>query len=103
MGEIKHRIYKYSNVKNVAIYGLGNWGELIYDEIKNQKDFCLYGIDEKKTKFHNIEIKRLGDDLNGIELIIVSVFIEFNVIKESLERNGYKGKIVSISSIIDNL
>ncbi|MBD5548886.1 MAG: glycosyltransferase family 2 protein [Lachnospiraceae bacterium] len=91
------------NVENVGIYGLGKWGELIYDEIKNQSDFCIYGIDEKKTEFHSIEIKKINDNLNGIELIIVSVFMEFNAIKENLERNGYKGKIVSISSIIDAL
>ena len=89
-----------SNVENVAIYGLGKWGELIYDEIKNQSDFRIYGIDENKTEFHNIEIKKLNDNLNGIGLIIVSVFMDFNAIKERLEQNGYKGKIVSIFNII---
>lgn len=90
-----------SNAKNIAIYGLGRWGELIYDEIKDQKNFCLYGIDENKSEFHNIEIKKQSDNLNIIDIIIVSVFMEFNAIKKILEQNGYKGRIVSISNIIN--
>lgn len=94
--------YVYGNhVKNVAIYGLGNWGELIYDEIKEAENVSVFGIDEKKSEFHELPIKRKSDDLNEIEMIIVSIFMEYDAVRLSLENNGYTGKIVSIIDIIN--
>lgn len=92
-----------SNVKSVAVYGLGKWGELIYDELKTLKDIAIYGIDEKQKEFHGLKVKKKSDDLSEIELIIVSVFMEYNPIKVSIEQNGYTGKIVSIADIVNTL
>lgn len=96
------RNYVYANrVKNVAIYGLGDWGKLVYDELKDAERISVCGIDEKKKEFHDLPIKRKSDNLNEIELIIVSVFMEYDAIRLSLEENGYSGKIVSILDIVN--
>lgn len=89
------------NHKKIAIYGLGNWGELIYQELKRDGLNVVFGIDEKKKVFHGIEIRKSEDDLNDADIIIVSVFMEFKMIKEKI-MDGFRGEIVSILDIIED-
>ena len=101
-GKIVLNYIQDKEVRSVAIYGLGKWGELVYDELKGKEDLLIYGIDEKKSEFHNLTVRRKNDDLSGIDIIIVSVFMEYNAVKAVLEQNGYTGEIVSISDIIND-
>lgn len=99
-GSIVSNYLKENKIKSVAIYGLGKWGELIYEEAKDVEEIYLCGIDEKKKEFHGIPIKRKCDELNEIEVIIISVFMEYEAIKLELEKIGYIGKVVSILELI---
>lgn len=83
----------------IAIYGLGAWGELFYREVKDLSLDIAYGIDEKAGEFHSLKIKKPADELEEVDLIVVTVFREYDRIKEEL-RKKYSGKIISIKSLI---
>lgn len=85
----------------VAIYGLGRLAELFYQEIKDFHLRIVYGIDRWKDYFHDLPVKRMTDDLEEVDLMIVTVIDEFAEIREELEKK-YKGKIISIESFVRN-
>lgn len=84
----------------IAIYGLGKWGELFYEEIKKTQVHIMYGIDKNIKEFHGLSIKKPTDKLEKVDFIVVTVFQEFEKIKSELEKN-YHGKIVSIETLIN--
>ena len=62
---------KYANYKVIAIYGLGRWGEAIYNELKNNDVKITYGIDKNVSKFHDIEVLQPNNVTDTIDLTIV--------------------------------
>lgn len=99
---IKRTIFsKYINMpqKEIAIYGLGRWGELVYDEMKRQGIKITYGIDQNKKEFHDLIIVRPYNIPDDVDLIIVSIFQQFENVYETLKQN-FEGEIVSIKDII---
>lgn len=83
----------------IAIYGLGRWGELFYHDIKALPVKILYGIDKKVEEFHSLQIKRPDDQLEEVDLLVVTVFQEFEEVKAELQEK-YTGRIVSIEELI---
>lgn len=96
---ISREVSEKQNIR-LAIYGLGGWGELFYEEIKNFPIHISYGIDKKIEEFHSLVIKRPEDELEEVDLIVVTVFREYESIKAEL-RKKYSGKIISIESLIE--
>ena len=90
------------NDLTIALYGLGQWGELIYAEMKNLGYKIQYGIDKKVKKFydlHIIDIQKIPDSVN---LIIVSVIQEYEEICADISQH-YSGRILSIEELISNV
>lgn len=83
----------------IALYGLGRWGEAIYAEMKNCGIKISYGIDQKVKEFHGLTIVNLHEIPQNVEVIIVSLFQQYQEIYDAI-RPYYKGKIVSIKDII---
>ena len=91
--------YKDMNGVTIAIYGLGKWGELIYDELKGQGIKVLYGIDREKENFRDVVVVRPDEIPTDIEVIIVSVFQQYEEICEVLS-GKFDGRIISIKDLI---
>lgn len=85
---------------SVAIYGLGKWGELIYQELKKCPIRLVCGIDKTVTMFHELPIRKPEELLDDIDIIVVSVFQEFEQIRVELEKH-FSGEIVSIAQLIE--
>lgn len=85
---------------SVAIYGLGKWGELIYQELKDCPIKLVCGIDKTAMTFHELPVQKPEELLDDIDIIVVSVFQEFEQIRVELEKH-FSGKIVSIAQLIE--
>ena len=83
----------------IAIYGLGGWGELFYQEIKELPVRILYGVDKKVSEFHSLLIKKPTEELERADYLVVTVFREYEKIKESLQ-HSFQGEIISIEMLI---
>lgn len=92
------RFFAKQNAK-VVIYGLGEWGELVYQEMKNSNVTIPYVMDQSKISFHGLPVKNMGDELEKVDYIIVTLFAEFHSIKQALEKHGI-GTVLSIEQII---
>ena len=86
----------------IALYGLGRWGEAIYAEMKNLGIKISYGIDQNVKKFHDLTIVSLHEIPKEVEVIIVSVFQQYQEIHDAISA-CYKGTIISIEDIIGNI
>lgn len=89
-----------SKRKNIAIYGLGKLGELFFDEVKNLPINIVYGIDKQKKYFKDIPI-HMPDELEPVDLIVITVMEASEEIKSTLEKR-YTGEIISLIELINN-
>lgn len=94
--------YFVSDNYSIAIYGLGKWGNLIYEELNGKGINVKCGIDRIVNHFHGIKIIRPDDKIENIDIIIVSIFQEFQEIKKEL-RKKFTGEIISIEEIINGI
>lgn len=85
--------------KKIAIYGLGKWGELIYQELISQQIKISYGLDSLKTTFHDIPVYDLNAMPDDIDVIIISLFLGYKEVYRQLKRN-FNGEVVVITDIM---
>lgn len=86
----------------IALYGLGQWGDLIYTEMKNCGLKLTYGIDKRVKEFHDLNVITIQEIPVSVNLIIVSVINEFDEICNELSQY-YSGKILSIEELVSDV
>lgn len=59
-------------ITNIAIYGLGRYGKIIIEEIRNYKTITVYGVDQEIKEMEGIKIGTLEDINTKCDCIIVS-------------------------------
>lgn len=85
--------------EKIAVYGLGEVGLLLIEELKDTKIKILCGIDKKpKTKLR-MDIKKPGDTIVDADAIIVTAIAYFYDIEKELSRYN-KCPIISLEDII---
>ena len=95
----RHVFYDMKN-KKIAIYGMGNVGEHLYNVLKNTDIKVMYGIDSKAVDT-DYEIKVYSPDyeLPNVDAIVVTIPFAFTSIKDSLEQKT-ANEIVSLEHIL---
>lgn len=93
--------YKWENCV-IALYGLGVWGDLIYYEAKNCGIKIEYGIDKSIKQFRDVKIIKMHEIPKSVNLIIVSIFQEYDKISKQLAQY-YEGEIISIEDLINGI
>ncbi len=87
--------------RNIAIYGYGILGKLLFSELQKSAVNILCVIDMNADGLNlDIPVKRPFDELDNYDLIIVSNIHIYQDIANELSK-GYKGKIISLEQIID--
>lgn len=88
------------NINSIAIYGMGKYGVLLYNELKKNQIEVKYAIDRKYGQVRKLlPIKSLEDDLPPVDLVIVSVIYEYNDIAQKL-REKLDCPIISLEQIL---
>ena len=95
---------KRKNIKKVAIYGMGDLGIILYDELIRGGIEISYVID-KNADLLNLDIdsdvKSPDDDFCKVDAIIVTSLVYFDEIRSIIE-NKVPYKILSIETMIDD-
>lgn len=96
--------FNQNNYNNVAIYGLGELGELLVNEILNSTVNLKYIIDRDKNGriYKNVPIISLNDTLEEVDLIIVTTVRNFEEIQEQLETLG-DFKLIKLADLIKEI
>ena len=88
------------NYSSVAIYGLGEIGEILLDELIQEQVNIKYIIDkEKKKNIYNIPVHSLEEPLEPVDVIIVTPIQVFDEIKKNIE-SKITYHVVSIEEVI---
>lgn len=75
---------KRNEYYSVAVYGLGNVGKLLEEELKDYAEL-RYGID-RRTVSTEFPVYRPEDDLPEVDVVIVTPAYEFEEIEEALKK-----------------
>lgn len=91
------------NIESIAIYGMGEVGQRLCEELLENQITIKYAIDKNmNTPFYDIAIKKPNDTLESVDLVIVTATYEYDVIQKELE-NTFSCPIVSLNEIVFSL
>lgn len=91
--------YDGSVITKIAVYGYGKLGSLFLSEIIKLPVDVAYIIDKKAESFEGMVVKRPGDRLEQVDLIVVAVLDKAEEIRDSLSKM-YHGDIVTLAELI---
>lgn len=88
------------NYKNIAIYGMGEMGLRLMEELENSSINILYGIDkEASCTYADFDVLYIDDDLKQVDVIVVTSIFAFEEIEKQLtDRISYP--IISLEEVV---
>ena len=99
-GDTVDKLLKKRGYKKIAIYGMGNIGEHLYNTLKDTDIEVSYGIDGNAVDTdYEIKIYSPDDELPGVDAIVVTVPFAFEAIKNNLGEKT-SNEIVSLEHIL---
>lgn len=92
--------FERNNYKTVAIYGMKELGERLYDELQNSGITVKYIIDKNAdTIYADVDVMTPDDELEPVDVVVVTAIYYFDEIEELLsEKVNYP--IVSLEDIL---
>ncbi|MDD3413816.1 MAG: hypothetical protein PHY47_07425 [Lachnospiraceae bacterium] len=92
--------FESNNYKTIAIYGMGEMGNRLYDELRDSNIEVRCGIDkESSSVYSELEVISIEDELPEVDAIIVSAVFAFNEISEKLG-NIVDYPIISLEDVV---
>lgn len=89
-----------SNIKTIAIYGMGEMGNRLYDELKNSKVEVKYAIDkEAESIYSELDVRKLEDGMPFVDAVIVTAVFAFEDIKNELA-SSVDYQIISLEDVV---
>lgn len=77
--------FEKQNYKNIAIYGMKELGECLYDELQGVGITVCYIIDKNANAIYSeVDVVLLESDLEPVDVIAVTAIYYFNEIEEIL-------------------
>ena len=84
--------------KTIAVYGMGELGNRLYEELKETEIIIKYGID-KNGGFGEIEILDIDDELPEVDVVVVTAVFDFDKIEGNL-RDKVNCPVISLEDIV---
>ncbi|MDK2932816.1 MAG: hypothetical protein PWP27_626 [Clostridiales bacterium] len=100
---------KNKNINSIAIYGMGELGIALYEELKDTDIRIIYLVDKNANHIyygvnesHLINVDEVSAQ-EEVDAIIVTPIYDYDKIKETLVNGGVKTNIISLENIIYDL
>ena len=87
-----------NSYRTVAIYGMFDLGQMLFDELRESKIEVAYGVDRSKRSLP-ISVYSPDDNLPEADVLVVTAISDYNEIYEALKEK-FKGDIVSLEDVI---
>ena len=89
-----------NNINTIAIYGMGEMGNRLYDELKNSGIKVKYAIDKNaESTYSELDIRTLKDELPFVDAIIVTAVFAFDDIEKEISSN-VEYKVISLEDVV---
>lgn len=95
---------KYDKIRNIGIYGAGEIGQVLYENLDKDrmKVKCFIDRADKRFEINGIKMRKPDNNLNDLDLIIMTAYDPYDYISNSLKID--KEKIISVDEFVrDNL
>ena len=84
-GKTLDMYFKNEGINNIAVYGMGELGYRLAEELKNSNINIKYGIDKSAVfGYGDLTIQSLNDDIKNVDAVIVTPIFEFDKIEKEL-------------------
>lgn len=92
-----------NNYKSVAIYGMGEMGNRLYEEFKNSSIQVKYAVDkDAASTYSELQVVEKNSDLENVDVMIVTAIYAFDEIKKEME-GVVNFPIVSLEDVVYEL
>lgn len=92
--------FKDNNYNSIAIYGMGEMGNRLYDELIASDIKIKYAVDkEPETAYSELEVVGKDEVLESVDVMIVTAVFAFDEIKEELEGKA-DFPIISLEDVV---
>jgi lactate dehydrogenase-like 2-hydroxyacid dehydrogenase len=99
-GKSLEKYFTDNNIKSISIYGMGEMGNRLYNELKDSNIKIKYAIDKFADNIYSdIKVCNINDDLEEVDAVIVTATFAFNDIKEQMEEK-FDFPIISLEDVI---
>lgn len=100
-GKSLEQYFVDNGYQSVAIYGMGEMGNRLYDELKGTDKVTIkYAIDKNAgDAYSELQVLELEDDLPEVDVVIVTAIFAFDEILESLSER-IDAPIVSLEDVV---
>jgi ketol-acid reductoisomerase len=89
--------------QTIAIYGMGELGNRLYEELKDSNVKIKYAIDKNSdSTYSELDVISIEDEMEAVDAVVVTAFFAFDEIKEELEQS-IEYPIISIEDVIYEL
>lgn len=89
--------------KTIIIYGMGEIGNRLYEELKNSRIEIKYAIDKNVIiEYDDLEIMELSNSMEQADVVVVTAIFAFDEIKKSIE-DKFQCDIISLEDVIFEL
>lgn len=94
------RIFAESGYKEIAIYGMGEMGQRLYEELKDTDIVVKYAVDQNAAFLYSeLDLKKPEEDLEPVDAVIVTAVFDFDKIKGELA-GRVNSPVVSLEEFI---
>lgn len=92
--------FKKNDYNSIAIYGMGEMGNRLYDELKQSDIEVKYVIDKNATSVYSeLEVLDSEEEFPEVDAIVVTATFAFDEIENSIE-NKVNCPIVSLEDVV---
>ena len=98
-GETLEKFFEKNDYKTVAIYGNGNLGKLLCDDLFESNIDIKYIIDNNGGNYREIKVVDKNSELEDVDVIVVTPTFDFENIKEDL-RFKTDCKVASLFDVV---
>lgn len=84
-GKTLDQYFEVNNYKTVAIYGMGELGNRLYEELKDASVQVKYAIDKNAdSTFSDLDVKSLDDELEDVDVVVVTAVFAFDDVVDEI-------------------
>lgn len=102
-GKSLEKYFIDNGYSTIAIYGMGEMGNRLYEELKRSSITVKYAIDKNAgSAFSELEVYNLEEDLEEVDVVVVTAVFAFEEIYEELS-GQVDFPIISLEDVIYEL
>lgn len=99
-GKSLDEYFKQNGYKTIAIYGMGEMGNRLYDELKNSDIEVKYAVDQNAAgTYSELDVIDVEDEYEEVDVIVVTATFAFDEINEELGKK-VDFPVVSLDDVV---